>query len=209
MEWTEEIARRWPHLVNGKFDKKTMKRFRDGVKTGFVFASFYGSTASNIAKAYNVEDRGMIELHEAFWDKYAGIRQWQNRRRKFYAQHGYVACMKGRRRRAPIDPTKVLNSEIQGSASDIAVDAMDRLFALSIEKDDPTYQAVIDLHDDLEFDVPEKHVDEYVCTIVDAMLAFADDPLCVVPISVETAVGKTWGDMVEYGTFYSHDLKGG
>ena len=205
MEWAEEIVRRWPHLVDHKFDKKTMKAFRTEVKTDFVFSTIYGSTSFSVARTYGLEERDVIPLHEMFWDKYPYIRKWQRKTKKFYEKYGYVECVKGRRRRVPLDQTQIYNSSIQGSASDIAVDAMVRLYKKSMERDDPCLQAVIDLHDDLTFDVPTKQVDTYIPIIVDEMLATAEEEFCTVPLSVETLIGKTWGQMEEFGTFYSHE----
>jgi DNA polymerase-1 len=99
----------------------------------------------------------------------------------------------------------VLNTPIQGSASDIVVDAMERLSLLAEETEEPALQPVLNIHDDLTFCVPEDDVDDLTPVIVGEMLHPSFDWVTV-PLSVEVSIGRNWADMVDQGVYFSDEF---
>ena len=122
-----------------------------------------------------------------------------------YSEFGYVDGLTGRRHRGPSSKNQVINVPIQGAASDITVDAADRLKDLSFDLELPWICPAINVHDDLTFVVPEPEVDEAIDIIVTEMLTFKADWL-IVPLQVELEEGPDWYDMSEVGVYNSTEL---
>lgn len=201
--WTHRIAeldKRWAKKY-GAFDENVSK-LRGDVKNQFTFPLFYGSVPPAIAVHLGISDSLAEKLFHELWDKYPGVLEWQERLRKFYKKHGYVECLTGRRRHGPLSGNKIINTPVQGTASDLVVDAMTRCRMLAFEKSMPHLRAVINIHDDLTFFFPRrkkelrKHLDIIVDTMVNPPYDWA-----IVPLSIEVEIGDNWAEMKEYGTF--------
>jgi len=202
MDWAERVAKA-DNKVWIAFGKD-IKKLRSEIKNTMVFPAFYGAHADYIAQMIGMNKQKCRALFDEFWEEFAGVRAWQQRLLKEYQRDGYVSCLTGRRRRAPLTQNMIYNSPIQGSASDIVVDAMNRL-SIRAEKDSiPALQPVMNIHDDLTFYVPRKRLRSLTRVIVDEMLHPSFDWVTV-PISVEVSVGKNWGEMDSVGTFFSDD----
>ena len=208
MDWAERLAKVYPKRVGGeKFldDQKVMKTFRTDVKNQFVFPAFYGATEDSIANYLNIPLDYCESIFKDFWDTFSGVKAWQKELLEFYKEHGYVETFTGRRRRAPLSKNEIINSPIQGGASDIVVDAMNRLSERAQFDNHWHYQAVLNVHDDLTFSVSENKVDDHLAEIVFHML---DCPykFITVPLSVEASIGPNLFEMKDAGTFFSDDF---
>lgn len=212
--WAERIAEVFPkhyrkhRRVLEKEGKDTgteavIMHIRSEIKTDMVFPLYYGSTAAAIAAVFGVSVNKFRPVYDEFWDMFGGVKAWQDAEIEFYVKHGYTVCLTGRRRWAPLSHNMILNSSIQGTASDVTVDAGDRLHGLAM-RGKPWLQFVINVHDDLEFYVPENNLDEACTDIVGEMLDIPFDWLTV-PISVEVVVGKNWYEREKVGIFYSDE----
>ena len=202
-EWAERIARASPGIVGGlKFlnDKDVMKKFRDTVKGGWVFALFFDARFETAATQVGLDLHVARKLYDQFWSTFSGVKSWQDELKASYARKGYVECLTGRRRRAPLRPTQLVNAPIQGTASEIVVDAMNRLSITG----DPDLQACMLIHDDLTFHIPEKQFEQKLEIILRTMVTVPFD-FVNVPITVEVSVGKTWGGMEEIMKFSSDE----
>jgi DNA polymerase-1 len=202
MDWAKRVAKA-DNKVWLAFNKD-IKKLRSEIKNTMVFPAFYGAHSDYIARMIGMDIRKCRKLFDEFWDEFAGVKAWQERTVKEVARVGYVSCLTGRRRHLPMKKNEILNTPIQGSASDIVLDAMNRLSAMSDQTGDLALQPVMNIHDDLTFYVPEKKQDKYMKIIVDEMLHPSFDWVNV-PISVEVSVGKNWGEMKPVGTFFSDD----
>lgn len=56
------------------------------------------------------------KVEGVFWDKYKGVKRWQNKVLKAYLQKGYVETFFGHRRTGFLTPNEVVNTPIQGTA---------------------------------------------------------------------------------------------
>ena len=204
-EWAEKIAYAYPKLIGGKKfinDKQVMKDLRQEAKNKMVFPSFYGAKAPSISDNLGIPIGITEKLLQQFWDTFPGVEAWQRDLRKFYNRNGYVELLTGYRRHAPLDGNKIINTPIQGTASDIVVDGMNRLSEKARETGNWTYQAIMNIHDDLSFLVPEDTFEDDAEYIIGEMLT-CDFDFINVPLSVEAEVGFNWHEKDPIGDFFS------
>lgn len=221
MYWTERLVETFPSILLGKDEssefekemklailksdgearKKRLKEIRQIVKSFWVFAAFYGSTWYSIYK--NLEEEfGSINSYDVeallneFWDIYTGVKEWQRRILKFYEENRYVESLTGsRRRRAPLKYNEVLNMPIQSSSSyDICLRTGDSLSKMAYELDKPQFQYRIQVHDSLEFYIPESTIEEDVTLICKEMCRPVYSFINV-PLEVEVSIGSSWADL--------------
>jgi DNA polymerase-1 len=204
LNWAEKIAYAYPDRVGGKNnlkDKKVMKTFRGDVKNQWVFPLFFGASLFKVSNELRIPDEHLKSLYDEFWCTFEGVKDYQNRMEKDYKKKGYVECLTGRRRRAPLSYNQIINSPIQGTASDIVVDGMNRLSEL----EDWEYQANLNIHDSLTFILDEDELEERTEVIVREMLG-CRFPFINVPLTVEVSIGtENWQHMQELGTFSSDE----
>ncbi len=206
-DWASRLSHSYPEVIGGeKFldDKKKMKDFRTAVKNEFVFPLFYGAEDGTISHATGIPYKYVKPHIDDFWNMFPEVKKWQGKLHKFYKKHQYVETLTGFRCRAPLTPNQVINYPIQGSASDVVVDAMVRLSQIAHEEDLPALRPVLNIHDDLTYFIPKDDLDEYLEVIIPAML-FPNFEFVTLPLSVEVSVGDTWGTLTELGTFTSDE----
>ncbi len=204
-DWAERLAYAYPKWVGGKKfinDKDVMSSKRTEVKNRWVFPQFYGAHPTSCARNLEIPDEICYEQAKILWDMFPGVKKWQDRLVTFYDEHGYVECLTGRRRRAPISKNQLINSPIQGTAADIVVDSMNRLS----ERGEDDMQAILNIHDDLSFSLEKRIVEERAEIVLDHMLVVPYD-FVNVPISVGMSMGPTWGDQESVGKFSSDRWK--
>ena len=85
---------------------------RHAAKNGFVFPSLYGSHYESIARNLGLSERKVEKAQNNLWKEFPGIKEWQEDLRKFYNKYSYVETLTGRRRHAPLEFTKIINSPI-------------------------------------------------------------------------------------------------
>ena len=202
MDWAERIASLHPPVFKKR--GSNMKAFRSDIKNQLVFPLFYGTTAGHIGAMLELPRRISEKVYEEFWSAFPKVRKWQHGLLRSYQELGYVEGPTGRRRRAPMSNNEIINTPVQGSASDIVVDAMNRLSERAFTEDCPRLQPVLNIHDDLTLCVPKKHQDGYVDVLVSEALTTAYDWVRV-PLQVEVSVGPNWHELKEIGKFNSDD----
>jgi DNA polymerase-1 len=209
MVWAEKIVKAWPETCRARHKDLTgkgLKAFRSDVKNQMVFPCFYGSVCSSCARSLEMPREVLQPIYDEFWREFFGVLRWQRRLKQFYAEHGYVECMTGRRRHGPMSSNMVINSPVQGTASDIVVDSMNRLSEYAQETEMWWFQPRLNIHDDLTFIVPEKDLDQTLETIINMMLACPYDWITV-PMQVEVEIGRDWYHMEDVGKFKSSHVK--
>ncbi len=209
MEWTERIAHAYPRRVGGrKFikDKEVMKAFRYDVKNQWTFPLFFGANPFSVSKYLNIPSHAIDPLIDEFWQEFEGVKEWQDELEVFYNRRGYVECLTGRRRHAPISFNELINSPIQGTASDITIKAYSRLSEAAWETGKWQYQARLEVHDELVFQLPKKTFEKDLEFICDIMLDCDHYPFINVPLCVEVSRGPNWYDQKSVMTIYSDDF---
>ena len=205
-EWAEKVAKIHPPAY--KRAGKDIKKFRGLIKNQMVFPAFYGAHFKSIAGYIGIPDDKAERLFQRFWRTFAGVKQWQRDVYNEYQRAGYVECLTGRRRYGPLSWNQVINTPIQGTASDLVVASMEDLSVEARESDRPFLQPVLNVHDDLTFRIPKKKIDEAIEVVVQKMLTPPKEwqSWINVPLTCEVEVGENWYEMREVGTFRSDKL---
>jgi DNA polymerase-1 len=133
-----------------------------------------------------------------YWERYPEVERFVTQTLEEATELGYATTLFGRRRYVPElqSPNKntrklgeryAFNAAVQGTAADIIkvamVDLAPRLEPLGADM-------LMQVHDELVFDVDEDAVDEVAALAAERMVAAYDlDP----PLEVEIEVGERWG----------------
>lgn len=136
---------------------------------------------------------------------YKGLEKWQRKVKKQAAEDGYIETYLGRRRYLPNITSAnwkkrsfaqrcALNTPIQGTAADILKLAMVRI--VKGLKDKIWLRPILQIHDELVFEVPEDKVNEAANFVQECMEQQPFEAFDV-PIIAEAEVGKTFGTLHE------------
>ncbi len=166
------------------------------------FGIIYGIGENRLAHETGISRAEAGEFIAGYNRTYAGVKLFMDDMRKRAALHGYVSTLLHRRRYIPeIHSTNpgirtaaeraAINMPIQGTAADAIKLAMIRLDA-QLKARFPGARMVLQVHDELVFDVPVELVSE-VSGVVQDLMEHAL-PL-EVPLEVEMKVGDDWYDM--------------
>lgn len=214
----DDIHGVWTDKIGAEFMPRKLKeaggrkRIRDGIKNLWTFPEFFGNVPSAIAydlsKHFEVEisERDLMPFHEEFWDKYQGVLKWQRELEAFYWEHRYVQTLTGFRRREPMARNHLINQPVQGTASQIVLDAQVRLALMSYEQERPQLQPIMNVHDDLSFYLPLASLEWDIEDIARAMCC-CPYKFINVPLAVEVSLGDNWCDKQELHTFRTTDFQ--
>ena len=210
MDWAKRLSKAFPSVLRkyekqAKTEKKDpLKLFRSDVKNVWTFPLFFGSVLPPVAKGLDIEERKLKPHFDEFWQMFKAVKVWQDKVVAIYRTNGYAQTLTGRRRYEPLGLNEMINSPIQGTASDIVINGMERCAARAYETDRWQLAARMNIHDDLTFYLPEATLEEDLGEIVQIMCTPQFDFINV-PITVEISVGDTWGDQQDIGTVRSTD----
>jgi DNA polymerase-1 len=115
------------------------------------------------------------------------------------ASQGYVETIRKRRRAVPevlsnngntvqFGRRIAINTVVQGSAADLIKVAMVRLHKRIIEEDRPM-KMLLQIHDELVFEIPAEHVEAEAAVIREEMEGAMD---LVAPLKVDVSWGENW-----------------
>ena len=165
------------------------------------FGIIYGISAFGLSQRLAIPRAEAAAIIEAYFREYPSIREFMDRTIAEARENGYVETLAGRRRYFP-DLTSgnqnirgnaeraAINTPIQGSSADMIKLAMIRIDSLLRET---PYQSkmLLQVHDELVFDLALDEQEELVPKIIDAMTTALPLPHDV-PIEVESGTGADW-----------------
>lgn len=185
------------------------KKGRDLIKTDFVFASFFGTSAENAAERTSIPLAVISELLNDFWGRFHVAKQWLNARRAEYRDTGGVKTLNGQMRFGVLPGNEMIIQPIQNGEAVIILDCQNELQKLAIERNDPYLMPRINVHDDLTFILPDKddRIEEYLRIITEVMTKIRYR-WQIVPLIVEASIGYDWCDMSEITTFEGDYVRG-
>ena len=142
---------------------------------------------------------------DRYFERFPGIRDYIHETLSRVRETGFTTTLFGRKTHFPSLKSKVqherqgaeraaINAPIQGTAADIIKRAMARIYpALAAEGLDRV-RMLLQVHDELVFEVPENEV-EVATGIVRTVMAAAAEPAVelTVPLGVEIGTGPNWG----------------
>jgi len=211
MAWTQTLSKAFeyvlvPYRKETKGDEtKALKSFRSDVKNQWTFPLFFGSQLSSVAEALKIPVNDLKPHFNRFWEMFAEVKRWQERVIKGYRANGYVETLTGRRRWEPLGFNECINSPIQGTASDIVVDAMKRVAEHAYETKKWHRAARLNVHDELDFYLPQETLEEDIDAIAKLMCVCPFDFINV-PITIEISVGSCWGEIEDIGQVESTEF---
>jgi len=163
------------------------------------FGLIYGMSRFGLAKQLNISNDEAAHYIETYFARYPGVGTYMQSTKEKAKELGYVETLFGRRlylpeinasngiRRQAAERTAI-NAPMQGSAADIIKIAMIDIHKW-IKEEKPDCHMVMQVHDELVFEVAENKVDEYKAVIERLM---ADAVELSVPLIVDTGVGDNW-----------------
>ena len=182
-------------------DTKLMKAGRNIIKSDFVFNLFYGGGVESVSIRTGIPTDIVAELKAALWGAYPDIPTWHKEMRRQYRETGCVYTLTGRGRNELLPGNEPINDGIQGTGSDLMLDAQNQLAQISRIERDPIIHPRMNQHDDLTFIFPDgPSVYRYIEMAVDEMIQVRY-PWQIVPLTIEGKVGKSWGQMNDFATF--------
>ena len=166
------------------------------------FGVVYGLSAYGIAQQTEFNPEEGQRFIETYFAKYPGIQQYIESVKDQAKQAGYVSTVLGRRRYIPdihasnynvrqAAQRAAVNMPIQGGAADIMKLAMIRVQD-RIQESSLRARMLLQVHDELVFEVPADEVDGLRDLVYDEMPRALE---LNVPLSVDVKTGYNWGDM--------------
>ena len=139
---------------------------------------------------------------ETYFEKYAGVRALMDRNIAEGKEKGFTTTILGRRRPIPelrsSDPVQrgfgermAVNSPIQGSAADLIKVAMLNV-SKALHHEMPHTKMILQVHDELIFEVPEKELDEAKRLVKLEMEGVGKQLKLSVPLKVDLGTGHNW-----------------
>ena len=165
------------------------------------FGLIYGMSAFGLAKQLNVTRYQAQDYIDLYFDRYPGVKKYMDNTREQAHETGYVETLFGRRlylpeinsrngmRRQYAERTAI-NAPMQGTAADIIKRAMINVHN-RLQKTDMTALMIMQVHDELVFEVAKDQVDDLIALLHEEMESAAD---LNVPLLVEIGVGINWDE---------------
>ncbi len=163
------------------------------------FGLIYGMSAFGLAKQLGIHRGAAQEYVDLYFERYPGIKDYMDRTRKLAHKQGYVETLFGRRLYLPEIESKnaqrrqyaertAINAPMQGTAADIIKRAM-IIIDQWITKADMPVKMIMQVHDELVFEVPTSSIESVVPQVVSHMTAAGE---LTVPLEVDANVGLNW-----------------
>lgn len=162
------------------------------------FGILYGMGARSLAKFTNLSQSEAREFLDKYFELHPAIQEYIDRTKQQVHKDGYVESLFGRRRYLPEIHTGIqmlvaqaermaVNMPMQGTQADIIKMAMIKIAEANLDA-----QLLLQVHDELVFEVSEKHAEKTGEKIREIMSSVVKLP---VPLVVDVAIGKNWGEL--------------
>jgi len=169
------------------------------------FSIIYGISAFGLAQRLGISRGEAQDFIERYLDRYHGIRRYMAETIASVRENAFVTTLYGRRIHVPMIRSKVqseragaeraaVNAPVQGTAADIIKRAMVRMEPALAQADLTGTRMLLQVHDELVFEVPEADVVQATDIIRTVMESAAGPALALsIPLGVEIGTGPNWG----------------
>ncbi len=165
------------------------------------FATIYGQGPHALSQQLKITHAEAREFIDRYFERFTGVRRYLDLSVEHARKHGYVQTLFGRRRYVPevrernfniraFGERVAANSPIQGSAADLIKIAMSRV-AAALRDQGLESTMLLQVHDELVFEAPEREVDQLSELVRTEMEGAAE---LAVPLIVDVGVGQNWLD---------------
>ncbi|MBI5881686.1 MAG: DNA polymerase I [Elusimicrobia bacterium] len=187
------------HLEPGSVDKEHRRRAK-----AIIFGIVYGQSAHGLAQALGIPRNEAADYIKKCFERYDGVASWVRSNIESARASGLVRTLMGRIRHLPELAAKntalrqfgeraATNTPIQGGSADVIKAAMLKV-ASGLRAEAHRFRAVmlLQIHDELLFEVPEGSVKEFsawVRGVMETAVALK------IPLKVDVKAGRNWQDM--------------
>jgi DNA polymerase I len=163
------------------------------------FGLIYGMSAYGLARSLGIDNTAAKNYIERYFDRYPGVRHYMDETRRSAKAQGYVETVFGRRLylpeiNSPNGPRRAgaeraaINAPMQGTAADLIKLSMVKVQQV-LDAEQRGTKMIMQVHDELVFEVPEAEVDWVRHEIPRLMAGVAQ---LKVPLLAEVGVGLNW-----------------
>ncbi|HDN9021005.1 TPA: DNA polymerase I [Aeromonas salmonicida] len=173
-----------------------MRRSAKAINFGLI----YGMSAFGLAKQLGIGRAEAQKYMDLYFERYPGVLEYMERTRQQAEAQGYVETLFGRRLYLPDIKSRnaglrkgaeraAINAPMQGTAADIIKRAMINVDGWIRGIEDESIRMLMQVHDELVFEIREEKLEEYTAIIKEKMSAAAE---LHVPLLVEAGTGDNW-----------------
>jgi DNA polymerase-1 len=197
----EDIHNRTARELFGAEDRDARAR----AKT-INFAILYGISRWGLAKRLEVDADEAQNMIDTYFERFPGINQYISKTLQSVRETGYTETLFGRktwfeRIKSPNQAERqgseraAINAPIQGTSADIIKRAMARMLPALAEAGLDKVQMLMQVHDELVFELPEGDV-EAASEVIRSVMSGAAEPAVKlsVPLDVDIGTGKSWDE---------------
>ncbi|MEJ4047233.1 DNA polymerase I [Erwinia sp. SLM-02] len=164
------------------------------------FGLIYGMSAFGLSRQLNIGAGEAKKYMDLYFERYPGVLQYMESTRELAAEKGYVSTLDGRRLYLPdikasnairrkAAERAAINAPMQGTAADIIKRAMIAVDDWLLQQADPAVKMIMQVHDELVFEVRADAVD----AASDKIRQLMENSMKLdVPLRVDVGVGDNW-----------------
>ncbi len=175
-----------------------MPEMRRAAKT-INFGLMYGMGPVNLSRQLKISFKEARQFIETYFEQFPTVKTFMDESIEKAREHGYSETLLGRRRYLPEISAKsrqireaaeriAINTPVQGTAADIIKLAMIRI-ERELSQKYPQAAMVLQVHDELVFEVPHDRAADFRDWVVERMSAAYE---LDIPLKVDAGVGDNW-----------------
>ncbi|MBW7984221.1 DNA polymerase I [Enterobacillus tribolii] len=164
------------------------------------FGLIYGMSAFGLARQLGIARGEAQRYMDLYFERYPGVLAYMERTRQQATEQGYVSTLDGRRLYLPEIHSRnamrrkgaeraAINAPMQGTAADIIKRAMIAVDAWLLDQQHDDIRMIMQVHDELVFEIHESRVDEAIEKI---RVLMEQSMSLAVPLKVDVGVGENW-----------------
>ncbi len=165
------------------------------------FGIIYGMSAFGLSKELGISQKDAQQFIDGYFEKHKGVREYMDRTIGDARAKGFVRTLFGRMRYIPevsnadanirsLGERAAMNTPIQGTAADIIKMAMINIYR-KIAEQDLASRLILQIHDELLFEVKEEEVDKVETLVREEMERVVT---LSVPLKVAIGKGYSWAE---------------
>jgi len=189
---------------------KDMRRKAKVINFGILYGMGVNALRANLGEGTQREEAQ--EFLNAYFNTFTRLAEYLEETKAFARTHGYTETLFGRKRHFPGIRSSApfiraqaermaINAPVQGTAADVMRVAMNEVYAyIKKEKLQKDVRMLLQVHDELVFEIKQDKRDAYIQKIVHIMediLERNGKDSKGVPLLVSVGVGKSWGELTD------------
>ena len=182
-------------------DSETVSREERTIAKIINFSIIYGKTPFGLAKELKIPVKDASEYIKKYFEQYPKVTSFEREVIEFGEEHGYVKTLFGRKRYISGINSKnktiksqaermAVNTVIQGTAAEVLKKVMVKVYDVLKDKED--IALLLQVHDELIFEVEENSVEKYSEILADIMKNTVQ--LEDVKLNININIGKNWAE---------------